>query len=60
MSYIEKLTKLIGRPPITSGLEAHLKYHPHLKTKEDAAKDIFRITISLPKEKAKAKKLGLI
>jgi hypothetical protein len=61
MSYYDKLTKLLGREPLKSGLETHLKYHPQLKTLEGAAKDLFQLEIfSFPKQKAKAKKLGLI
>jgi hypothetical protein len=61
MTYYEKLTKLIGGEPLKIGLETHLKYFPKLKTIEGAAEDLFLLEIeSYPKQKAKAKKLGLI
>jgi hypothetical protein len=59
MSWLEKLAKLYGRPPYTPGLDYHAKLFK-LKGREEAAKDIFEIVIANPKEKAKAKKLGLL
>ncbi|MDR0793272.1 MAG: hypothetical protein LBE82_08175 [Chitinophagaceae bacterium] len=57
MSYYEKLVKLLGREPY------NVEYNRQifgLKTKEDSAKSIFNGLLTIPKEKAKAKKLGLI
>jgi hypothetical protein len=57
MIYHEKLVKLLGREPY------NLEYNRQilgLKTKEDSAKSIFKGLLTIPKEKAKAKKLGLI
>jgi hypothetical protein len=57
MSYYEKLVKLLGREPVS------LDYNQQilgLKTKEDSAKSLFNGLLSIPTEKKKAKKLGLI
>jgi hypothetical protein len=57
MTFLEKLIKLEGKKPET------LPYHQKmtgLKTEELAAKNLFRTLMTDRKEKAKAKKLGLI
>jgi hypothetical protein len=59
MSYYEKLTKLLGRKPLHGGLVANMKAL-NLKDIEESAKNLFLGEIGDPKQKAKAKKLGLI
>jgi hypothetical protein len=59
MSYYEKLTKLLGREPLYGGLVDNMKVL-NLKNIEDSAKSLFNGLLTIPKEKAKAKKLGLI
>lgn len=59
MTWMEKLTALLGRPPIMEGVDANAKFFK-LKNREESAKDLFMGTITQPKEMAKAKKLGLI
>ncbi len=57
MTYLEKLIKLEGKKPET------LAYHQkmtRLKTEESAAKNLFKTLMTDSKEKAKAKKLGLL
>ena len=57
MTYYEKLVKLLGREPY------NLEYNQKilgLKSKEESAKSIFKGLLTIPKEKVKAKKLGLI
>ena len=60
MSYLEKLTKLLGRPPLHGGLIANMKAL-NLKSIEASAKNLFEDELQLiPGQKAKAKKLGLL
>ncbi|MBS1579091.1 MAG: hypothetical protein JST29_05575 [Bacteroidetes bacterium] len=59
MSYYEKLSILLGRKPLHGGLVANMKVF-NLKNIEDSAKDLFLGEIRNPKQKNKAKKLGLL
>ncbi len=59
MSYLEKLTKLLGREPLKGGLIANMKAL-NLKNLEDSAKNLFQGEIRYQNQKDKAKKLGLI
>ena len=60
MSYLEKLTKLLGRPPLEEGLITNMKVL-QLKSIEASAKNLFEGELQLvPGQKNKAKKLGLI
>ncbi len=60
MSYYQKLKLLLGREPIEGSLEYNMKIL-NLKDLEASAKNLFEGLIrSFPKDKAKAKKLGLI
>ncbi len=57
MTYLEKLIKLEGKKPEI------LPYHQKmtkLKTEELAAKNLFKTLMTDRKDKARAKKLGLI
>jgi hypothetical protein len=61
LTYYEKLTMLLGREPLKGGLKEHMKYNPKFKTEEAVCKDLFLMNIkTFPKDKSKAKKLGLI
>ncbi len=57
MTYVEKLIKLEGQIP--DSLPIHQKVH-RFKTEELAAKSLFKVFMTDRKEKARAKKLGLI
>ncbi len=57
MSYIEKLVALYGSKP--ESLPIHQQVH-RFKTEEAAAKSIFNVLMHDRKEKARAKKLGLL
>ena len=59
LSWMEKLTLLLGRPPIMEGVDENIKWMK-LGSREESAKDLFMGCIKQPKDKAKAKKLGLI
>jgi len=60
MSYVEKLTKLLGRDPLKDGLIANMKAM-NLRSIEASAKNLFEDELQLvPGQKVKAKKLGLI
>lgn len=59
MSYYEKLVKLLGRKPIEGSLE-YTKKILGLKDTEASAENLFKGELVNPKQKAKAKKLGLI
>lgn len=59
MSYLEKLTKLLGRKPLQGGLIANMNTL-NLNSIEESAKNLFKGELVNPKQKAKAKKLGLI
>ncbi|MCZ2222165.1 MAG: hypothetical protein LC122_00835 [Chitinophagales bacterium] len=59
MTYYEKLTKILGRQPHYGGLVANMKAL-NLKDLEDSAKNLFLGELKVPKQKQKAKKLGLI
>jgi len=57
MSYIDKLIALYGAKP--ESLPIHQKVH-RFKTEEQAAKSMFEVLTTNPKDKARAKKLGLL
>jgi len=57
MSYIDKLIALYGAKP--ESLPIHQKVH-RFKTEEKAAKSMFDVLMTDRKEKARAKKLGLL
>jgi hypothetical protein len=58
-TYKEKLTAILGRPPVEGSVEYNKKILK-LRTLEDSAKNLFEGLLNLPKYKAKAKKLGLL
>jgi hypothetical protein len=57
VTYYEKLKTLLGREPVS--IEYNRKVMG-LRTKEESAKNLFEDLLTIPKDKAKAKKLGLI
>ena len=57
MNYVDKLIALYGSKP--ESLPIHQKVH-RFKTEEAAAKSIFNVLMHDRKEKARAKKLGLL
>jgi hypothetical protein len=59
MTYYEKLIKLLGREPIEGSLEFNKKVLG-LKSLEESAKSLFKGELNFPKQKNKAKKLGLL
>lgn len=59
LKWMEKLALLLGRPPIMEGVDENAKWMK-LDSREESAKDLFMGCIKQPKDKAKAKKLGLL
>lgn len=58
-SWMQKLTLLLGREPVLSGVDYNAKVL-NLANREESAKNLFQGLIADPKEKRKAQKLGLI